>query len=232
MSRLAANLQRVRARIAAAAARAGRAAGDVRLVAVTKYVEPEVARALVELGQCDLGESRPQELWRKAEALADLPQVCWHFIGHLQRNKLARTLPHVALLHSADSLRLLQAVDEFGRQHGRRIAALVEVNISGDASKHGFAPDDLLPLRDEIAQLTHVDVRGLMGMSSLDGSMDDARREFSALRQLRDRLRGQWPENLSWNELSMGMSDDLEAAIEAGATLVRVGSALFEGCLP
>lgn len=229
-AQLAANVARIRARIAEAAARADRTANDVRLIAVTKYVEPQLAQALVEIGECDLGESRPQELWRKVDALGPLDaSIRWHFIGHLQRNKLERTLPHVAWIHSGDSLRLLTAIDEGGRALQRRIPVLIEVNISGDATKHGFQPAELPALGETLASFTHVELRGLMGMSSLEGTQDDARREFAALRELRDRLRNEWPRGDELRELSMGMSDDFEVAIAEGATCVRIGSALFEG---
>lgn len=229
-TQLAENVQRIRARMADAAVRTGRSADDVRLIAVTKYVEPDWARALVELGQCDLGESRPQELWRKVDALGELnASIRWHFIGHLQRNKLDRTLPHVALVHSGDSLRLLAAIDAVGQTLGRRIPTLIEVNISGDVTKHGFRPDELASLGEKLATFAHVDVRGLMGMSSLEGTPDDARREFAALRELRERVRGEWSMGGELRELSMGMSDDFEVAIAEGATCVRIGSALFEG---
>jgi pyridoxal phosphate enzyme (YggS family) len=227
-ARIADNLARVRDKIAAAARRSGREAEMVRLVAATKYVDDAVARAVFEAGCQDLGESRPQELWRKAEALAGLP-VRWHLIGHLQRNKIARTLPLVSLVHSADSWRLIEAIDVAAAELGRTVPLLLEVNISGDATKHGFRPDEVEPLLEPCASLKHVEIRGLMGMSSLEGDLDAARREFASLRQLRDRLQNIAPERISLTELSMGMSDDYEVAIEEGATIVRIGSALFEG---
>lgn len=230
--RIAENVQRVRERIAAAAARSGRMAEQIRLVAVTKYVGAAEARALIEAGCRDLGESRPQELWRKAEELAG-QQVRWHMIGHLQRNKLARTLPLASLIHSGDSLRLLEAIDA---ENLSRTAApspvLLEVNVSGDATKHGFAPDELEGLAESLARLRGIDLRGLMAMAGREGSLDDARREFAQMRALRDRLRTAWGGRWQLDELSMGMSGDYEAAIEEGATLVRVGSALFEGLEP
>lgn len=229
-AQLSTNVQSIRARIAAAAERAGRRANAVRLIAVTKYVDPPLAQALIEIGERDLGESRPQELWRKVDALGPLAaQVRWHFIGHLQRNKLDRTLEHTTLLHSGDSLRLLTAVNDFGQSHTRRIPTLIEVNISGDATKHGFKPTELPALGETLEQLTNIEIRGLMGMSSLEGNQDDARREFASLRELRDQLRTAWPASCGLDELSMGMSDDFEAAIEEGSTCVRIGSALFEG---
>jgi pyridoxal phosphate enzyme (YggS family) len=227
-ARIRENLARVRQRIAEAAARSGRTADAVRLVAVTKSVgEPEI-RALVDAGCRLLGENRPQQLWQRAAALADLP-VDWHMIGHLQRNKVRRTLPLVRMLESADSPALVEAVDRAGGELCLRVPILLEVNVSGETAKHGFAPGDVEPFLKELGRLEHVEVRGLMCMAGLEGGLDAARRDFAALRQLRDRLRANCPERVSLEELSMGMSGDFEAAIDEGATIVRVGSALFEG---
>jgi PLP dependent protein len=224
-ARIAENVAQIRGRIAEAARRSGRAADAVRLVAVTKYVAADVVRPLVAAGCLDLGESRPQQLWDRAAELADLP-IRWHFIGHLQRNKVHRTLPLVAMIHSIDSPRLLAAIEEEGLPP---IPALVEVHISGEATKSGFVPDELEASLAAAAECRHVAIRGLMGMASLDGGLDVARRQFAALRELRDRLRVNCPPGVTLDELSMGMSGDFEAAVEEGATLVRVGSALFEG---
>lgn len=226
LRRLERNLVEVRQRMADAARRVGRAAESVRLVAVTKYVSDDAARALVSAGCTDLGESRPQELWRKAASLADLP-VRWHLIGHLQRNKLARSLPLVSLIHSGDSWRLIEAIDLEAARSRRRVPILLEVNVSGDASKHGLRPDELEPLAASLANLSWIEVRGLMCMAGRDGGADNARRDFETLRLLRDRLRSVWPDPAALGELSMGMSGDFEVAIEEGATLVRVGSSLF-----
>jgi pyridoxal phosphate enzyme (YggS family) len=225
--RLAENLAAVRGRIAAAAAESGRTADSVRLVAVTKYVDVTLAAALVDAGCHDLGESRPQEMWRKAAALPN--ETRWHLIGHLQRNKIRRTLPLVHLLHSVDSPRLLDALDAEAALLGRTVAALVEVNVSGDPSKTGLAPEALDSLLTSAAAKPHVSLQGLMCMAALDGGLDRARRDFAMLRELRDRARANCPPRISLDELSMGMSDDFEAAIAQGATIVRVGSALFEG---
>src|ERR1700676_3900742 len=138
MSLLVENLQSVRARIAAAAERGGRTAADVTLVAVTKSLAAVTIRPLAAAGCVDFGESRPQELWSKAELLAD-PPIRWHFIGHLQRNKVERTLPLATLIHSVDSLRLLAAIDAAAAAMGRRVPVLLEINVSGDSAKHGFA---------------------------------------------------------------------------------------------
>ncbi len=234
--RLGQNLANVRERIASAAARSGRPPEAIRLVGVTKYASIEVTRALVQAGLGDLGESRPQALWDKASALAELP-VCWHLVGHLQRNKVRRTLPLVSLVHSIDSRRLLAAVEQElslaaeagGPTSGKPLAALLEVNISGEAAKHGFAPAEIEPLLAELPKLQHVRICGLMAMAALEGGSDRARRDFAALRELRDHLRPLAPAGVSLDELSMGMSDDFEVAIEEGSTIVRVGSALFEG---
>ncbi|HUY31837.1 MAG TPA: YggS family pyridoxal phosphate-dependent enzyme [Pirellulales bacterium] len=227
--RIADNLRVVLGRMAEAARRGGRSADDVRLVAVTKYVGPGEALALVAAGCHDLGESRPQQLWRKAAALKTAG-VAWHLIGHLQRNKVARTLPLVSLVHSGDSLRLLEALDaEVACAKGDPLPVLLEVNVSGDAAKHGLAPGELEPLADSLARLPRIEIQGLMAMAGREGNLDDARREFAALRQLRDELRAAWAGRWPLDELSMGMSGDYEVAIEEGATLVRVGSALFQG---
>ena len=227
-SRIVANLADVQGRIAAAATQAGRRPEAVRLVAVTKYVDADMTRMLVDAGCRDLGEARPQQLWDKAAALADLG-IRWHLIGHLQRNKVRRTLPLVHLLHSGDSLRLLEEVDAERASQPAPLPVLLEVNVSGDAAKHGFAPDDVAPLAEALTKLTHLDVRGLMCMAGLEGNAADARREFAALRDLRDRLRREWSGRYTLDELSMGMSGDFEAAVAEGSTLVRVGSALFAG---
>ena len=227
-ARLRDNVARVRERMAAAAARAGREHG-ARLVAVTKYVEPEIARLLVtECGLTELAESRPQELWRKAEALRD-QRVAWRLIGHLQRNKVKRTLPLVASIDSADSLRLLQDISREAVALERTADVLIEVNVSGDAAKHGLQPEELEPLLEEVANLPRLFVLGLMTMASLEGGPEKARRDFTALRELKERFPEMYAPNIAFLELSMGMSGDFEAAIEEGATIVRVGSALFEG---
>ena len=226
-ARLQENLAHVRETIAEAAKISGRSADSVRLIAVTKYVNDDLTRALTEFGCHDLGESRPQQLWHKAEALVDLP-IRWHMIGHLQRNKARRTIPLLSVLHSGDSLRLLEtAAAEWPGP--KPLPVLLEVNISGDAAKHGFAPEAMASALEAAAQITSLKVIGLMGMGSLQGGRDRAQRDFAALRELRDQLRGSCPPEASLDELSMGLSDDYDVAIREGATMVRVGSTLFEG---
>jgi pyridoxal phosphate enzyme (YggS family) len=225
------NLGDVRRRIADAAARAGRRVDEVRLIAVTKYVGLPEVRGLIAAGCRDLGESRPQGLWEKAAALAQptTSSVCWHLIGHLQRNKVRRTLPLVSWIHSADSLRLLEEIDNQSAALGCRPNVLLEVNVSGDATKHGLRAGEIEPLLPRLAGLAHLEVRGLMCMAAREGDLDVARRNFADLRELRDRLRAAAPPSVRLDELSMGMSSDFEVAVEEGTTMVRIGSALFEG---
>ena len=191
---------------------------EVTLVAVTKTVSAELAALLPELGVRDLGENRPQELWHKSDALPK--DVRWHLIGHLQRNKIDKTLPLTHLIHAVDSVRLLQALElEAGKQQ-RQISVLLEVNASGEASKQGFAPSELASVVPTVHELKHVQVRGLMTMAALQEPAA-CRPTFVLLRNLRDQLR--------LEHLSMGMSNDFEIAIEEGATFIRLGTVLFEG---
>jgi PLP dependent protein len=228
LERIRENLEGVRGRIAEAARRSGRPVESVRMVAVTKRSPPEWIRPLVACGAHDLGENYPQELWRKAEALADLGESArWHLIGHLQSNKVKKTLPMVRMIHSVDSLKLLQGLDESAKLLPTPPAVCLQVNTSGEASKHGWDRDRILADVESIAACRTIPIVGLMTMAALGTTPETARTSFVALRELRDEVRRRtgWP----LNELSMGMSSDFEAAIEEGATWVRVGSALFEG---
>jgi pyridoxal phosphate enzyme (YggS family) len=219
-------LDDVERRLRAACARAGRARAELTLVAVTKTVSVDTAALLPELGLVDLGENRPQELWRKT---APLPvAVRWHLIGHLQRNKIEKTLPLVAMIHSVDSVRLLRALEEEAARQDRVMDVLLEINASGEAAKHGFAPNELPGLIPTVRQLKQVRVRGLMTMAALQAS-EACRPTFGLLRRLRDEMAQQLGAELP--HLSMGMSNDFEVAVEEGATLVRLGSVLFEGLL-
>lgn len=233
LTKLDENLQRVRERIARAESAAGRPAGSVTLVAVTKRTPPEWARHLAGIGQVDLGENYPQELWSKAADLADLPQVRWHAIGHLQTNKLKRTLPIVSMIHAVDSLKLLEelAAQKPAATQLERIC--LQVNLSGEASKHGWSAETIRPDFDRISQIIEysgLPVTGLMTMAALGTDDESARPTFAALRQLRDDLSRD--SGLTLTDLSMGMSGDFEAAIAEGATHVRIGALLFEGMTP
>lgn len=231
VARLQQNLAEVRGKMAAAAHQAGRDPASITLVGVTKYGGPELAAGLWQLGIHDLAESRPQQLWQRAEELAPLQDVRWHFVGHLQRNKVAKTVQVSYMIQSGDSLRLLAALQEAVAINQKQ-KVLLEVNISGDENKHGFHPDELAPLLPEIAKFDRLEVCGLMGMAGLDANPSQTRQQFESLRTLRDSLQNSAPPSMKLTELSMGMSDDFEAAILEGATLIRVGSALFEGLIP
>jgi hypothetical protein len=209
--------------IAEACRRVGRTPDGVTLVAVTKTVSPTIAAIAAELGMLDLGENRPQELWKKAEAV---PGARWHLIGHLQRNKIDRTVPGVALIHSVDSERLLEALDTFGRKREKPVPVLLEVNCSREEAKGGFAPEAMPSLSDKLASLSGVSIRGLMTMAAYDDDPEAARPTFAELRRVRDDLAAR--SGLTVPDLSMGMSGDFEVAVEEGATFVRIGTMLFE----
>jgi pyridoxal phosphate enzyme (YggS family) len=221
------NLRRVRDRIAAAAQRAGRDSGEISLVAVTKYVDASTAARLFECGGTDLGESRPQQLWAKA-ADPQLAGARWHLVGRLQANKIRRTLPLTTLIHSVDDAKLLGEIDRSAAALQLKPRVLLEVNCSGETAKQGFTGEDLRRAFSSLAVLQHVEIAGLMTMAPLEGGESAARRAFAALRELRDVLRQGHPAT-PLAELSMGMSGDFEVAIAEGATLVRVGTALYEG---
>lgn len=237
---IAENLERVRERIARAAESSGRSASEITLVGVTKYVGPREATALVEAGCQDLGESRPQELWSKADKLGVLAAeglpIHWHLIGHLQRNKIRRTLPLVSLIHSIDSERLLDALNREISQYpeaaqlGSRapLRVLLEVNTSGEAAKHGLEPEEVEPVLGTATRFPHVRICGLMTMAAHEGGAVVAARNFASLRELRNRLQPNAPDCVSLDALSMGMSGDFEIAICEGATIVRIGSLLWE----
>ncbi len=225
------NLGMIRNRIAAAARRSGRAADAVRLIAVTKRSPLEWIRPLVVAGARDLGENYPQELWRKAEALADLgDSVRWHLIGHLQSNKVKKTLPLVVMIHAVDSLKLLQTLNDSAVTLPTPPSVCLQVNTSGETSKHGWTAAQVLDDSESIAACRAIPIVGLMTMAALGTTPETARGSFVALRELRDGLCHRT--GMALDELSMGMSNDFETAIEEGATLVRIGSALFEGVEP
>jgi PLP dependent protein len=226
-AQIASNLAAIRSRIAQAARRSGRPAQDVRLIAVTKYARLEWVRALVDAGQVLLGESRPQQLIERCDQLPG--QIEWHLIGHLQRNKVRTVLPHVALIHSVDSLRLAERISEIAGQLNLAPRVLFEVNVSGEASKDGFVPEALRTQWPMLRALPNLQIAGLMTMAPASDDPQDARPTFRRLRELRQTLRSDERDAAALGELSMGMSGDFEVAIEEGATLVRVGSALFEG---
>lgn len=221
------NYRRVQERVAAAALAAGRGADEVKIVAVSKYVGVSETAALLAAGAKLLGESRPQQLWEKSAA-PELLGAQWHLIGHLQRNKVDKTIGCCELIHSVDSPRLLKAINKAASQRDTKSRVLLEVNTSGDTEKHGLTADETRDLVGSLADYPHVEVQGLMTMAAREGGVEVARGNFAILRGLLERLLAEF-QNIELPELSMGMTGDFAEAIAEGATLVRIGSALFEG---
>ncbi|TMK81166.1 MAG: YggS family pyridoxal phosphate-dependent enzyme [Actinobacteria bacterium] len=219
---IAQNLAAVRARIEAAARNVGRDAAGVTLVAVTKEVDAAVAREAVALGLVDLGENRVKELLKKQEALPG-PDVRWHMIGTLQRNKVVQVVGRVGLIHSVDSVSLGEAIAGRAQAQGIRQGVLLEVNAGEERQKHGVAPSEAEEAARGLLDMTGLRLRGLMTVAP-QGDLDAARRAFRTLRELRDAIKMRAEEAI---ELSMGMTDDFEVAIEEGATIVRIGTAIF-----
>lgn len=219
--------EHVLATIADACVRAGRDPSTVRLVAVSKTVPPERLRAAVAAGLTTLGENRVQE----AEAKRDLvPGVTWHLVGPLQSNKAKRALAAFAVIESVDSVELAERLDRLTAEvrPGARVPVLLQVNVDGDPAKAGLAPDDLVAAMPRLAALEQLDIRGLMTVGRLVERAEDARSTFIALRALSERLRSDGAAaGVPGPELSMGMSDDFAVAVEEGATIVRIGRALF-----
>jgi pyridoxal phosphate enzyme (YggS family) len=231
LDRIRTNLDDVRRRVAQAAAGAGRPADDVRLVCVTKKSPPEWIRTLAACGARDLGENYPQELWAKVEGLSELQTIVhWHLIGHLQTNKVKKTLPLVTMFHSVDSLKLLRALNEAAAGMATPPQVCLQVNTSDEPAKHGWTSEQILHDAESIAANRAIPIVGLMTMAAYGTSAETARGSFVLLRETRDRLLR--TTGLPLQHLSMGMSNDFEAAIEEGSTMVRVGSALFDGVVP
>lgn len=223
MSGIARNLEEVKGRIAAAARGAGRDPALVRLVAVSKTVDLEHIQAAVAAGQLLFGENYLQEARPKIAALG--PALSWHFIGHLQSNKAKAAAGLFDVIHGVDSLKLAQALNSAAASKGDIQKILIQINLAGEASKSGAAPETVPGLLRELGRLPHLQVLGLMTLPPWLADPEAVRPYFRALRELRDRLEADLRQPLP--ELSMGMSGDFEAAVAEGATLVRVGTAIF-----
>lgn len=223
MTDIATRLDEVLNQIAEAATAAGRAPGSVELVAVSKTHPPEAAREAFEAGQRIFGENKVQELTVKAPLLP--PAARWHFLGHLQSNKIRKLLPHCELIHGVDSLELARDIDRVAAELGLFPQILLEVNVSGEVSKFGFTPDRVTADLDQLLALPRVRVEGFMTMAPVVEGPEQARPFFARLRELRDTLAEQ--SNIPLPILSMGMSADFEPAIAEGATHVRIGTAIF-----
>lgn len=234
--RLGQRIAAIRARVAAATERVGRAPDAVQIVAVSKTMPAEAIFAAAAQGLTLFGENRVQEARDKIAiaAAAGLTQLRWELIGHLQTNKAARAVELFTRVQSVDSVRLAEALSRHAQQMGRTLPILLEVNVAGEASKSGMAPEEVVAVARTIAALPYLRPEGLMTIAPLVDDPEAVRPVFQRLRALRETLRAEVPlgaesggDDGGWRELSMGMSDDFEVAIEEGATLVRIGRALF-----
>src|SRR5437764_3635129 len=223
MASVAESLANVREQIAHTATKAGRSVDDIELVAVTKTHPAEKVREAIEAGQTLFGESRVQE------ARAKIPEVSsnvrWHFVGHLQKNKIRQALPLFEMIHSVDSLALAQDINRIAEEEGLYPRVLIEVNVAGEGSKFGFAPDDLREHMEALLALPRLSIEGLMCIPPLAVESQDSRKFFVQVRELRDSLEKEF--NVKLPQRSMGMTQDFPIGIEEGATLVRVGTAIF-----
>jgi pyridoxal phosphate enzyme (YggS family) len=225
MDDLVERIRQVRLQVAEAATRSGRSADAVTIIAVTKTVPVERIALAYELGLKVFGENRVQEARAKMAAL-QYPLIRWHLIGHLQTNKVARAVESFELIHSVDSARLAEALERSAAARQRTVSVLLEVNVAGEASKEGVSVADLPALAAEALNLQHLRVQGLMTVAPYTNEPEEVRPIFRRLRELRDELRERFPQG-TWDTLSMGMSNDFAVAIEEGATMVRIGRAIF-----
>ena len=223
MPSVAENLDRIREQIAQSAAKVGRAASDIELVAITKTHPAEKVREAIEAGQHLFGESRVQEARAKTPELPS--NVRWHFVGHLQKNKIRHALPLFEMIHSVDSLGLAQDINRIAEEEAMHPRVLLEVNVAGEGSKFGFQSNKLCQQMEELLSLPRLSILGLMTIPPLAEEAEASRKYFVQLRELRDRMQTEFRIDLS--QLSMGMTQDYAIAIEEGATLVRVGTAIF-----
>jgi len=219
------NIELVRSRIRDAALRAGRSPDDILLVGVTKTVEPEIMRAAFDLGLAEFGENRVQEFIRKADIIGR--ECRWHFIGRLQTNKVKYLDHRVSLIHSLDREELAVALQARGEKIGKVWDVLVQVNVSGEDTKAGVSPKDLKDFVRTVAKLGNIHIRGLMTIAPYAENPEDVRWVFRELSKLAVDMQRERIENMNMDFLSMGMSNDFEVAIEEGASIVRIGSAIF-----
>jgi hypothetical protein len=222
------NLSDLQKRIDSACSRSIYKQESIELVISTKYVEADLVRILSELGISCIGENRLQATESKKEELSDL-DLKWHMFGHLQRNKVKKAVRIFDLIHSVESVTLAKEINKESERLGKNTRILVEVNVSGEETKYGLSPEEAIPFLSEINNLEGIKVEGLMTMAPIVDDPEICRPMFKGLRELSERIRDENIQNIEMNILSMGMTQDFEVAIEEGANLVRVGSAVFKG---
>ena len=220
------NIESIRKRIADAAKRAGRDADEIKLIAVTKTVDVDKVEEAIAAGALDAGENKPQELARKYDVLGD--KIRWHQIGSLQTNKVKYIIDKVCMIHSLDREGLAEEIDKRASKIGRVIDCLVQVNISGEESKHGMSREEVEPFVRLVAEkYPNIKIKGLMTMAPFDAERDEIKKVFRDLKELSDEINNMNIGNVEMKELSMGMTNDFEIAVEEGATMLRVGTAIF-----
>lgn len=224
MSTISENLAEVEKKIAAAAQRSGRKRSDILLVAVTKTHPPEMMNEAIEAGVTDIGENKPQEVRDKFD---DVLPVRWHLIGHLQTNKVKYVIDKCCMIHSVDSVKLMDEIERQAKSHGIDMDVLIQVNISGEETKSGVSPDEVEELLLHAAELSNVKVRGLMTIAPKTDDSITIKLHFNNMHNLFVDISDKKYDNVSMDYLSMGMSGDYEEAVECGANIVRVGSAIF-----
>jgi hypothetical protein len=222
------NLDIVKRKIMKAAAVAGRQLDEITLLAVTKYVKTDDIRELVQLGIKNIGENRIQDALRKQEELFDLKEeINWHFIGSLQTNKARQAVSNFNLIHSLDRFRLAKVLNQQGLNLNKRVPCLIQVNVSGEETKQGIAPEEVMGFYKKVEAMPGIALSGLMTMAPYTKEPEEVRPIFRELRVLFNRIKQEFNPGPEWSELSMGMSNDYEVAIEEGATIVRIGTAIF-----
>ena len=200
---------------------------EVKLVAVSKFHPVEAIREAYGAGQRCFGENRPQEFARKVEELKDLADLEWHFIGHLQTNKLKLVLPYAHLVQSVDSQHLLDAIQDWGKTNGKVVSVLLELHIGAEQTKSGFKEEEVLDILFRAEKYRNIRFCGLMGMATHTDSEEDIRADFARIADFRAYLQDLFPELTDFRELSIGMSGDWKIALDYGATIVRIGTAIF-----
>ncbi len=225
---IAQNLADLQGRIKLASSRSRHNQGPIELVISTKYVEAQIIKVLYELGISCVGENRLQDTERKSKTLNDL-DLHWHMFGHLQRNKVKKAIRIFDLIHSVENTRLAEEINKESLKLNKKTRILVEINVSGEESKYGLSPDDVIPFMYELSKMEGISVEGLMTMAPIVDDPEECRPVFRGLRGQSERIKEKNIYGIEMKYLSMGMTQDFEVAIEEGANMVRIGSAVFKG---